>query len=130
MTSPEPAAPSAIDLEVGPLLRPVLARVIGAFASRADLPVDRVLDARLLGEALAAHAPRHLRDGRLAMTIELAPRRLVLRLGPIDAGAGDRLLSDSVIPEVGPIIQRLADAVAVEVAAGAEMLVIEMTAPG
>ena len=122
------ATASALDLEAGPLLRPVLARVVSAFAARADLTVDRVLDARLLGEALAAHAPRHLRDGRLAMAIESTPRRLVLRLGPLDNGSGARLLADSVIPEVGPILERLANSVRVQEEGGSDYLVMELTA--
>ena len=119
---------SAVDLEAGPLLRPVLARVVGAFAARADLPVDRVLDARLLGEALAAHAPRHLLDGRLAMAIESVPMRLVLRVGPLESGSGARLLADTVIPEVGPILERLADSVTVQEEAGSDYLVMELSA--
>ena len=42
-------------------LAPILGRVVGALAARRDLTVDRVSDAMLLTDAIAAGAPRALR---------------------------------------------------------------------
>ncbi|HVW17405.1 MAG TPA: hypothetical protein VHB30_04085, partial [Solirubrobacteraceae bacterium] len=55
---PGPVA-SSVRLAVrgGPLAEPVLARVVGRLAARALCPVDRLDDAMLVADAIAAHAP-------------------------------------------------------------------------
>ncbi len=45
------------------LVGPVLSRVISVFAVRADFSVDRLSDAVLLGDAVAAQASSHFAEG-------------------------------------------------------------------
>ena len=44
-----------MSISAGTFVRPVLARVIGALAARADFSVDRLSDTILLGDAVSAH---------------------------------------------------------------------------
>ena len=45
-------------------LAPVLERIVGVLAARRELPVDRVSDAVLLTDAIAAAAPGRFALGR------------------------------------------------------------------
>ena len=67
------------------LLGPVLARVVGALAARRDLSVDRVSDAVLVTDAIAAAAPSRFADGRVRLGLEDREEGIELRLGPMDA---------------------------------------------
>lgn len=96
-------------VRTGRLCEPVVERVIGALAARIDLPVDRLADAQIVGEAIAAYARRHSPDGVLTLRFGAAPGCLVIRLGPLDAGAAERLLAETAVRGVGPVIERVVD---------------------
>ena len=49
--------PTQVSIAAGPLVGPVLRRVVGMFAARADLPLDRLDDAVLVADLVAARAP-------------------------------------------------------------------------
>lgn len=113
----------------GPLIAPVIARLIGIHASRADLPVDRLGDALLIGDALAARAPAESDDGRVPLSLQSDSGRLEIRVGPLHAGGGRRLLEAAQLAETGALVERLADDVRVrEGAAGGEVLVLRIAA--
>ena len=78
-------------------------------AARAELSFDRVNDARLVADALAAHAASHARDGHLQVALAPEPRLLGVSVGPLVEGGGDGLLRDTALPAVGPVLTRLAD---------------------
>lgn len=114
----------------GILVGPVLTRVIGIHAARADLPVDRLNDAVLVADALAARAPAFAVGDRLPVSIQSAPGRLEIRVGPLKPGGGRRLLDGAALPAVGSVIERLADSVRIrEGAGGDEYLVVRVLAP-
>lgn len=113
----------------GPLLAPVLGRLIGIHVSRADLPVDRLGDALLIADSLAARAAHATGGERLQLSIQSQPGRLELRVGPLAPGGGQKLLEGTRLPETGALVERLADQVRVRAgAAGGEMLVVRMDA--
>ena len=58
VTEAEP--PTKVSIAAGPLVGPVLRRVVGMFAARADLPLDRLDDAVLVADVVAARAPAHV----------------------------------------------------------------------
>jgi serine/threonine-protein kinase RsbW len=60
VTETEP--PTKVSIAAGPLVGPVLRRVVGMFAARADLPLDRLDDAVLVADVVAARAPAHVTD--------------------------------------------------------------------
>ncbi|MCW3011847.1 MAG: hypothetical protein JWO90_2251 [Solirubrobacterales bacterium] len=131
----EPGTPPALDrvdrtrvtVAVGPLVGPVLSRVVGIHASRADLPIDRLNDAVLVADAVAARAPAFAVGGRLPVSIQSGPGRLEVRIGPLRPGGGQRVLEGAALPAVGSVIERLADSVKVRGGAGGdEYLVIRI----
>jgi serine/threonine-protein kinase RsbW len=98
----------------GPLVAPTLCRVVSMVLVRADCPLDRLDDAMLICDAIAAHASAHLRDGQLVCTISTDGEGARLRVsGLVDAGAR-RLLEDSVVPGVGNVLERMSDEVSIE----------------
>jgi hypothetical protein len=98
------------------LLGPVLGRVVGMLAARAQCPIDRLDDALLLTDAVAAHAPALASDGEVTVHIRAEPEGLSLRVGvgSADAAGADRLLEAASLPGVGNVFQRVADDVRAE----------------
>jgi anti-sigma regulatory factor (Ser/Thr protein kinase) len=106
------------------LLAPVLARVVGALAARRDLSVDRVSDAVLVTDAIAAAAPSRFADGRVQLGLEERTGGIDLRLGPMEAGAAARIREDLEVPDIGGSLEALADELAVEESDDGEYLII------
>ena len=126
MSGERDARDVAVRVALGPAAAPIVARVAVALAARADLPFDRVNEAGLVADALVAHAPARVDDGHLGLTARTAPGRLELRVGPLRTGGAEGLLQDSVLPDVGPVLRRLADEVRIERDGGHEHLVLLM----
>ena len=80
------------------IVRPVLARVIGALAARAEFSVDRLADTVLLGDAVSAHGADDFANGRLEVAIWDGDGTLDVRLGPLVEGGGERILAQMEIP--------------------------------
>ena len=137
MSKPQPDAPPGSRLQrtrltviAGPLVAPVLTRVILAHASRAQFPVDVLNDAQLLAEALASRAPALTDDGRVPMSVQSEPGLLEIRVGPLQTGGSRSLLDAAAIPGTGRVVERLADEVHVRTgASGAETLVLVLRLP-
>jgi serine/threonine-protein kinase RsbW len=110
------------------LLGPVLARMVGALAARRDLSVDRVSDAVLVTDAIAAAAPESFADGRVRLGLDDRDEGVALRLGPMRAGAARRIREGLELPDVGGSLESLADELAVEESADGEYLVIRFAA--
>ncbi len=118
-----------VAVAVGPLVGPVLSRVVGIHAARAELPVDRLNDAVLVADAIAARAPAYALGGRLPVSVQSHAGRLEVRIGPLRQGGGRRVLEGAALPDVGSVIERLADTVRIrEGAGGDEYLVIRIDA--
>ena len=121
---------STLTLKVGPLAAPVLTRVTGALAAQAGLDMDRLNDARLVAEALIAHAAAHAVDGQLRVAFEAAGGRLVIRLGPLAPGGAEGLRRDATFEGVGSILEALADEVHDQAAADGEYLTVLFSGGG
>jgi len=117
---PDPAPPqletsSETEVSVGnDHVGQVVSRVISMLAARSDFSVDRVSDAMLIGDAIAASAPQGFADGRVHLLIADREGSVDLRVGPMFDGAGERLRSDLAVPEIDASIERLAEDVVVE----------------
>jgi hypothetical protein len=98
----------------GPLVAPVLSRVVGMLAARAQCPVDRLDDALLVADAIAAHAPGRSADGHVTVRLSAGPEGLELRVLDLQSGGGDGLVADAALPGVGNVLERIADDVRVE----------------
>jgi len=96
------------------LLAPVLARVVGALTARRELSVDRVSDAVLVTDAIAAAAPSRFADGRVKLGLEDRGEGIALRIGPMDPGAAAQIRDELEVPDVGGSLEALADELAIE----------------
>jgi hypothetical protein len=98
----------------GPLLAPVLWRVLSMVLTRADWPLDRLDDALLVCDALCAHAPAYAGDGRLSFDIEANEREAELRVLDLVGGGAAALVKDAMLPVVGNVLECIAAQVSVE----------------
>jgi hypothetical protein len=124
--APASESPTSVSIAVGPLVAPVLRRVVGMLAARADLPLDRLDDAVLVADLIAARAPAHVLDERLDVALEPGRRRLGLRVGPLRTGGGRALIVDATVPGVGNVIEQLADSIEIDPADGREYLHVRL----
>jgi hypothetical protein len=129
-----PAPPISPDTELsvasGPLVGPVLRRVVGMLAARADLPLDRLDDAVLVADVIASRASGYAPE---SVNVQLSPgdRTLWLRVGPLRPGGASALLGEAAVPDVGSVILKLADEVHVDTAdAGDEYLRVRLAYDG
>ena len=90
------------------LLGPVLGRVVGMLAARAQCPIDRLDDALLLTDAVAAHAPGHTAGGRVTVHVRAEPAGLSLRVGPLPEEGARALVDAAQLPGIGNVFQRVA----------------------
>ncbi len=93
----------AMELTPGVTVRPVLARVMGALAARAELSVDRLADTVLLGDAVSASAEGNFSEGRMGIFVKDGDGSLDVRVGPLVDGAGERLMSAMEVPGAGSL---------------------------
>ena len=95
----------ALEMAISPgeMVKPVLARVIGALAARAEFSVDRLADTVLLGDAVSSSGEQDFADGRVGITIEDGDGTLDVRVGPLVEGAGERLLDEMELPGAGSL---------------------------
>ncbi len=93
----------------GDMLGPVLSRVVGMLAARAQCPVDRLDEAMLLTDAVAAHAPARAIDGFVTVAVAVDAEALELRVGALGPGGATSLMADAELPGVGNVFERVAD---------------------
>lgn len=92
-----------------PILGPVLGRVVGMLAARAQCPIDRLDEAMLLTDAVAAHAPAHVTDGFVRIVVAADQGALELRVGPLGPDGASGLIAAAELPGVGNVFELVAD---------------------
>src|SRR4029077_10836449 len=92
-----PSAPNQATVRIvnGPLVAPVLSRVVGMLAARAQCPVDRLDDALLVADAIAAHPQAHSADGHVTVRLAAGPEGIEMSVGELGKGGADGLLADA-----------------------------------
>jgi serine/threonine-protein kinase RsbW len=123
-------APTRVSIAAGPLVGPVLRRVVGMFAARADLPLDRLDDAVLVADLVGTRAAAHVTDDTVDVALASSRRSLDLRVGPLRAGGGRALVVQAVVPGVGNVIEQLADGIEVETEGDHEFLRVRLAYAG
>ncbi|MCP9488640.1 MAG: hypothetical protein MSC31_02035 [Solirubrobacteraceae bacterium MAG38_C4-C5] len=108
---PAPDNHALLRVAAGPLVGPVLSRVVGMLAARAQCPIDRLDDALLLADAVAAHAPNFSVEGRLSVEVHADVQGLSLTVDGLRHDAGRELMAAAELPGVGNVLQRVADEV-------------------
>jgi hypothetical protein len=111
VTEVSTANEAVVRVRNGPLVGAVLGRVVGMLAARAQCPIDRLDDAILLTDAVAAHAPVHARNGHVHVVVAADEERLELRVVGLRADGARQLLADGDLPGVGNVFDRIADEV-------------------
>lgn len=130
--APEPTPEDAeLQIEGSQVVAPVLERVIGALAARHPIGIDRLSDVMLLADAVSDEAPRAFDEGPYRFAVGDGNGGIDIRIGPLPAGASERLRSGLSLPEVGGSLETLADHVGVEEGEAGEYLVVRFDgAPG
>ena len=125
---PEPIFNQAwVGVANGPLSAPVLGRVVGMLAARADCPIDRLDDALLVADAVAAKAATFSDDGRIEAQIVARLGSVELQIGPLRAGGANGLIESAALPGVGNVLERVADELETQEGAdGSEYLLIRL----
>lgn len=118
----EPPRADTVVSVAEPLAAPVLSSVIAVLAARAGFSVERLSEAQLVTDAIAAHARGAFLGPRVHAGIDTGQRRLELRLGPLVPGGGEALIASSSVAGLGPVLERLADEVRAESRGGQEEL--------
>jgi hypothetical protein len=105
---------ASLRLANGPLVGPVLCRVVSMVLARANCPMDRLEDAMLVCDALSAHAPTQAADGCLAFAVSARAGELELRVGELAEHAAARLVEDTALPGLGSVLERVTDELRIE----------------
>jgi anti-sigma regulatory factor (Ser/Thr protein kinase) len=125
-----PAMPDgdvAVAVSPGSLAAPVLSAVVAVVASRADFSLDRLADAQLVTDTIAAHAGATMPGPYLKLAIDSAERALSLRLGPLADGGASRLVDSTALGAIRPL-EVLASELATERRDGTEYLTLSLAA--
>ena len=106
----DPSANEAcVTLANGPLVGPVLGRVVGMLAARADCPIDRLDDALLVADAVAAKAGSFAANGRIKVRVVSQIGSVELFVGPLLANGASDLVASAALPGIGNVLERVAD---------------------
>jgi serine/threonine-protein kinase RsbW len=100
---------ATVGLAQGPLAAPVLGRVVGILAARADCPIDRLDDALLVADAVAARAANFAEDGRVNVRIVAERGSVELHVGPLRTDGANALIESASLPGIGNVLERVAD---------------------
>jgi hypothetical protein len=112
-TTTPPPGPNEARVAVvrGPLVGSVLGRVVGMLAARAQCPIDKLDDALLIADAVAAHAPRFSADDRVHVVVRTDQGSLDIVVRELAEGGTEGLVTDATLPGVGNVLERVADEV-------------------
>ena len=107
---PEPIFNQAwVGVMSGPLSAPVLGRVVGMLAARADCPIDRLDDALLVADAVAAKGGSFSEDGRVCAQVVARMGSVELTVGPLRDGGANGLIESAALPGVGNVLEQVTD---------------------
>jgi serine/threonine-protein kinase RsbW len=100
---------ATVKVRNGPLVAPVLGRVVGMLAARAQCPIDRLDDALLITDAVAAHAPRYAVNGYVSVVVRADEEGIELSVGPLRDEGADGIVADAALPGIGNVLEQIAD---------------------
>ena len=100
---------ASVGLASGPLVAPILGRVVGMLTARADCPIDRLDDALLVADAISAKAGSFSDDGRVNVRVIARAGSVEMHVGPLRRGGAADLVASAALPGVGNVLERVAD---------------------
>jgi len=116
----------ALDIAIGPasLSAPVFDRVLTGLAARAGFSIDRLSDVQLVCDALTARIVPALAGDHVRLGAVSRGRDIELTVSPLRAGGSLTLVAGTAVAELPPVIERLADEVAMHTDAAGEVLAL------
>jgi hypothetical protein len=117
---------ASVGFASGPLVAPVLGRVVGMLTARADCPIDRLDDALIVADAIAAKAGSFSEDGRLNVRVVARTGSVELEVGPLRPGGAEELIASAALPGVGNVLERVADVLDPQQRDAGDFLVIRL----
>ena len=102
-----PSGELALAVSAGPLAAPVLGRVIAMLATRSGFSLERISDAQLVTDSLAARIPGVSPAGEVCIGVAVTNSDLLIKAGPLSEGGADQLLGDPAVDGVPPVLERL-----------------------
>jgi serine/threonine-protein kinase RsbW len=120
------ATTATISIAPTALARAVIPRLLCVLAARAQFSTDRISDSQLVADALVAHAGGSIMGSYLSMAVNVEPRDLELRVGPLIAGRAEGLVHDSDVEGLGRVLEKLADSHGVINAASHDTLTLQL----
>jgi serine/threonine-protein kinase RsbW len=124
---PELIAAATIAIAPDRLARTVLPRLVGALAARANFSTDRLADAQLVADAIAAEAFRTIIGTHLGVGIAVEPRRVELRVGPLPIDReSEAAAADAALGELGVVLERLIDDHSIAPVGSAAVLALQL----
>jgi serine/threonine-protein kinase RsbW len=117
-----PPGELVVAVSAGPLAAPVLGRVIGLLAARANFSLEGISEAQLVTDSLAAHAPREIVGDKIQLGVDRPDDGLVIRVGPLAEGGAERILGVSALGDLPPVLERLTKSHEVEDHESGELL--------
>ena len=117
---------ATVGLASGPLVAPILGRVVGMLTARADCPIDRLDDALLVADAISAKAGSFSEDGRVNVSVIARVGSVELRVGPLLPGGAEELVASAALPGVGNVLERVADVLEPQRNGSGDFLVVRL----
>jgi anti-sigma regulatory factor (Ser/Thr protein kinase) len=105
-------------------------KVLEMFVARADLSIERLSDAHVIGDFLSNWTSEAVDSKPLKVAITDGEGRVEIRIGPLEPGVGTRMLESNALPGLGNTLERITDRAEInrtDTDAGpAEYLVLEL----
>ncbi|MDX6616667.1 MAG: serine/threonine-protein kinase RsbW [Solirubrobacterales bacterium] len=105
-------------------------KVLEMFVARADLSIERLSDAHVIGDFLSNWTSQAVDSKPLNVAITDGEGKVEIRIGPLEPGVGTRMLESNALPGLGNTLERITDRAEItrtDTDAGpAEYLVLEL----
>ncbi|MGD9695662.1 MAG: hypothetical protein AB7V42_08390 [Thermoleophilia bacterium] len=103
-----PDAAITLRIRRTPYGAPAVERLVVAVGARADLPVERLDEARLLAAVAVREAWGVLAADVMELRIGSTGGRVVVDIGPFQDGGAERVAQSAPVPGAGGVVDRLA----------------------
>jgi hypothetical protein len=109
------ASTSQVEIVVksGAHVAPVLERLVSAAAARAELPIDRVVNALTIVDVLVAATDEVLVDGQRELVLTIGEGSLGITVAGLLDGQAEAIRDAASLPEVGNVLDRTARSVGI-----------------
>ena len=84
-------------------------KVLEMFVARADLSIERLSDAHVIGDFLSNWTSEAIDSKPLKVAITDGEGRVEIRIGPLEPGVGTRMLESNALPGLGNTLERITD---------------------